>query len=114
MTVKRYEFRNKFKNKLDIYENVFRNRSIKSVIQFNTAKFKYPTDEEIRQLDVTTELWKVGARLYKFADKYYGDPELWWIIAWYNKKPTEGHFEIGDLVYIPLRLESVFKYFNNE
>jgi len=114
MTGKRYETRNKFRNESETYENIFRNRSVNSIIQFNTAKFKYPTPEESSELNVITETWKVGARLYKFADKYYGDPELWWIIAWYNKKPTEGHFNLGDKVYIPLRLENVFKYFDNE
>jgi len=114
MAGKRYEFRNIFKNENELYENIFRKRSIKSVIQYNSAKFKYPTAEEIEDLDVITLRWKLGSRLYKFADQYYGNPELWWIIAWYNQKPTESHFQIGDLVYVPLRLENIFKYFNNQ
>ena len=37
-----------------------------------------------------------------YQKKYYGDAEYWWLIAWYNNKPTESHFKLGDVVYIPL------------
>ena len=40
-------------------------------------------------------MWKLGDRFYKLADQYYGDPTLWWIIAWYNRMPTESHAEGG-------------------
>ena len=47
----------------------------------------------------------MGDKLYKFAHEYYGDPNLWWVIAWYNNKPTDAHFKLGETVYIPRELE---------
>jgi len=36
---------------------------------------------------------------------------MWWVIAWYNQKPTEAHFNVGDVVYIPTPLANVLQYF---
>ena len=52
-------------------------------------------------------VWGLGDRLYKLAHQYYGDPALWWIIAWYNTRPTEAHFKQGDVIRIPLPLNEV-------
>ena len=32
---------------------------------------------------------------------YYNDSKYWWTIALTNSKPTDAHFSIGDIVYIP-------------
>lgn len=113
MAGKRYQYRTTFKNESENYESLFRKRSVESIQQYDTAKFSYPTDEEYYLLNVTKITWKMGDRLYKIAYEYYNDPTLWWIVAWFNKKPTENHFEIGDEVLIPMPLEKLFKYFKN-
>ena len=43
--------------------------------------------------------------MYKYAYEYYGDTNHWWVIAWYNNKPTDSHFNLGDTVYIPFPLD---------
>ena len=60
--------------------------------------------------DTTTHIWKLGDRYHKLASEYYADSELWWVIASYNKKPTEFHLKAGDIVYIPMPLETVLYY----
>jgi hypothetical protein len=45
------------------------------------------------------------------ASEFYGAPELWWLIAWYNKKPTETHFKTGDVIDIPADFHQVMGYF---
>jgi hypothetical protein len=32
---------------------------------------------------------------------------MWWIIAFYNQKPTDAHFTIGEEMYIPVRPSDV-------
>ena len=49
-------------------------------------------------------------KYYKLANQFYGRPGLWWIIALYNKKPTEGHLRRGDIVEIPTPIELVLYY----
>ena len=42
-----------------------------------------------------------GDRLDNLAYEFYGDPRYWWVIAWFNKKPTESHCSLGDIIRIP-------------
>ena len=55
--------------------------------------------------------WGATSKLYNLAAQHYGDPTYWWVIAWYNKKPTEADFNVGDIIYVPLPLEEALEYF---
>ena len=46
-------------------------------------------------------IWNTGDRFSKLAAEHYGDPTLWWVIAYFNKKPTDGHVKVGDQILIP-------------
>jgi hypothetical protein len=74
-----------------------------------------PSEEELRN-DLThiQRVYTMGDRLYKFAYEYYGDVDYWWIIAWYNNKPTDAHFKIGDVVYIPRELDVAIRIATRE
>jgi nucleoid-associated protein YgaU len=56
-------------------------------------------------------IWSSGDRFYKLAHSAYGDSKYWWVIAWYNKTPTEAHVQIGDILYIPLPLERILSLY---
>ena len=75
--------------------------------QYPSLNLKYPSAQQIQSYSIQIETWTLGQRLYKLADKYYGDSQYWWIIAFFNKKPTEQHFSIGDAIQIPLPLNSI-------
>lgn len=81
--------------------------SPKGIKQLPTLNLKYPSQNQILSYTIQSEIWSVGQRLYKLADKYYGDPQYWWVISFFNKKPTEQHFALGDAVQIPLPLSQV-------
>ena len=49
----------------------------------------------------------MGDRYHKLAEAYYGDATYWWVIAWFNKKPTESHISPGDVIRIPTSLGSI-------
>ena len=107
----RYEKRIIFRNKNDLYESVFENRNIKHIRHFNTPKLRYPKPGEIARLQRVTHIWKVGDRYYKLAAKYYGNARYWWVIAWFNQRPTEGHLKQGDRIRIPLPIERILEYY---
>jgi hypothetical protein len=102
----RYQNRKVFKNTDPSYIKQFSSRKIKSILQHGTAKFTWTAD-----LRYEEEYWGVGFRFYKLADKYYGDPSLWWIIPWFNQKPLESDFDAGDIVMIPVPLEQILEIF---
>jgi hypothetical protein len=74
---------------------------------FETINIEYPLFEEILQFDYDDHVWGMGDRYYKLAASYYGDSKYWWIIAWFNKKPTESHIEIGDVIRVPKSLGDI-------
>jgi hypothetical protein len=107
--VSRYSNREIVNNNSPRYKEVREERNIRVLRQFVTPVLKHPSAKEIRSLTVRHETWKVGSKLFKLAKKYYNNPRLWWIIAWYNQKPTEADFKIGDIVEIPTPLEQVLR-----
>tara|TARA_R100000234_G_C4948482_1_gene156235 strand:+ start:356 stop:694 length:339 start_codon:yes stop_codon:yes gene_type:complete len=105
----RYRKRNILINNDDSYNQQFKNRGVNSIEHFATAELKYPKSTELEGVTIHTENYSVGDRYYKFAQKYYGDPNYWWVIAHYNQKPTENLFNIGDVVYIPTPLTRILE-----
>jgi len=54
------------------------------------------------ELEVLEEhVWSKVDKLFKLSIQYYGTKEFWWVIGIINKKPTDAHYQIGDVVYIP-------------
>ena len=108
----RYSSRKTFKNSSERYEKVAEERGIRQVVQYNTPRLKHLNQDAIRRLQRVTHTWRLGDRYYKLAYKHYGSSKYWWVIAWYNRRPTESHVKLGDLIFIPLPLEDVLRYLN--
>ena len=106
----RYDSGRPFVNTHELYEDLFEERGVKYVRQFRTGVMRYPTQAERASLQRVRHVWKLGDRLSKLAHHYYGDSTLWWVIAWYNLRPTEAHFKIGSIVYIPTPLHKVLSF----
>ena len=81
--------------------------NLKNIRQYETPVLYHPNLMERANLATTTHLWSTGDRYYTLADQYYKDSTLWWIIAWYNGRPTESDCLPGDLLTIPLDAEAV-------
>ena len=112
MAYSRYSTRQIFVNDdLNYRDTFFRDRDVSQIDQYETARYTYPTAEQIEDLDIATFRWESRSNLYKAAYDYYGRPELWWVIAWFNRKPTESHFKVGDIVNVPGPLNFVLSLF---
>lgn len=98
----------------EMYDDFFQERRIKQIRQFMTNEIGYPTTAQKMSLETANHVWKIGDRFYKLSYKYYGDSRFWWVIAWYNMKPTEGHVKIGDVLAIPFPLEKVLRFYDKE
>ena len=112
MAISRYsQISSFFNNDLD-YKHVFTKRYglKKGIVMLETNELEYPDFMDILQLEMRTHIWTMGDRYYKLANLYYGDPQYWWIIAQFNKKPTEHHVKMGDLIRVPVPLSDVLSY----
>ena len=96
-------------NRLELYKKAREKRDIPdALVQFRLNQLPTPTVEQISTLHRHPHVWTTGDRLYKLAQEHYGNPTLWWIIAWYNGRPTEGHFKVGDVIQIPTPVEQLY------
>ena len=115
MAGKRYNGRGVFINdEMSYKESLFDKRDIKQMVQYETARFYYPTVAERQNMNVSTINWTATSKLYNLAHQFYGDSSLWWIIAWYNQKPTEAHFSIGDIIHVPNNYTQIMGYFQRQ
>jgi len=110
----RNERREIFLNSNPIYESFLKRRGISSFRHYSKMKIGIITPEEITQLTVIDHIWLTGDRLSKLAFKYYGDTRYWWVLAWFNQKPTDNFCKLGDTIHIPLPLEEVLYYLGRD
>jgi len=110
MANNRYTYRRLFRNRLTRYQEQLKARNVNHIDQYGTPNMTYPDSSELRKLTLIKHIWKQGDRYYKLAHRYYGDKKLWWLIAWYNKAPTESHLKIGQLVEIPTPLDAALSF----
>jgi hypothetical protein len=106
------KFRNRdrfvFSNSSELYENILRRKKITSLKQYGTASFSSLRAK--RSIKTFPHVWTTGDRYYKLASTYFDNPRLWWIIALYNQKPTEGHLKKGDVLRIPVSINLLLYY----
>jgi len=104
----RYKNQTIFTNEEEAYKTYLKkSRGVNNIKQFSTPKMFYPSDLQAKDFRTIKRIWGAGDHYFKLADEYYGQPEMWWVIAFYNQKPTEFHVKPGDVVYIPVPLEAI-------
>ena len=106
----RYIDRRVIRNSTETYEATLEDKGVLVINHYDTPKLRHLSASQVGRLERLTHVWKVGDRYYKLAHEHYGNSKYWWVIAWYNKKPTESHVTLGDLVFIPLPLEKVLRF----
>lgn len=83
----------------DLYFEMFEKRGVKFLKIVRSKDFSPLSGVE---LQIKSEHhWAQGDSFWKLAQRYYRDPKLWWALAIINKKPTDNHCSIGDIIYIP-------------
>ena len=107
----RYKPRNTFVNEGGIYQEFLDDRGISRLRQFRTAQWPTLTNEIRDGFHTKSHVWSISDNYWKLANQFYGDSKLWWVIAWFNQKPTEAHFRVGDIYYIPMPLATALSIF---
>ena len=106
----RYHNTERLINGSDYYSFLRKKRHArKRIIQYATPQLFNPGPTARSSIVTTAYIWKYGDRFYQMASKYYDDPRLWWIIAWYNGTPTEADISPGDTIAIPVSADSALK-----
>ena len=99
-------------NDEEIYEEFREERNTKKITHYATPEFPYLSISHRLNISRVPHLWKAGDRYWKLAAKYYKEPSLWWLIAWFNQKPTESHISVGETILIPKPVSKILQYYN--
>jgi len=110
MTISRYDDREVRINDHEQYKKFFEGRNINFIKQYTTPSLRDFSQKEVNSLTIINHVWSSGDKFWKLSYQFYDKSELWWIIAWFNKVPTESHIQIGDTIYIPTPLDKVLEY----
>jgi len=103
---------NTVRNEEELYEEFFEERGVNGITHYRTAKWNVLTPEIRSKFIREKYVWKAGDSYQKLAFDFYGNPKLWWVLAWYNMAPTEGHMKVGQILYVPKPIEKVLSFFN--
>ena len=107
MGTSRYSNRKIIINNNSLYQQKMLDKAVMNFTQYDTAKLYYISSEDIRDLERITHIWKQGDSFEKISNKYYDDPNYWWVIAYFNQTPTEQHIVVGQSIYVPLPLYEI-------
>ncbi len=88
-------------NESAFYLKQRRARGKKNIQQIRLRPFGAIDEDTRARIIERKDTWKVGSKLYKLATRYYGDQDLWWVIGYYNNKPIDTEWEVGDEILIP-------------
>ena len=103
----RYTRRRIVKNNLPRYESLLEKRQVSNLRHYDTFFLNRIDQEKLRTFEKKTHRWQASDKFFKLASVYYDNPELWWVIAQFNQRPTENHCRPGDLIYIPVPIDKV-------
>ena len=96
-------------NSSKYYAPLRKSRNLKGVHQYETPRMRNPSAAQRAGILSVKHIWSYGDRFYKLADQYYGDPDYWWVIAWYNGVPTEAELYLGNLIVIPTDIQQALR-----
>ena len=91
----------------EVYRDFLNRTGAESITHYGLTTYGDPAQESfLREIDIIQHTLKVGDNMSKLAHKHYGEARYWWIIAWFNSKPTDLHCKIGENILIPTPLEA--------
>jgi len=97
----RYLRRKKAINNEQQYDKIFEKRGVKKITQFRSPFDIFIDQEVLDSIDCHRVVWTSGESYERLAQRFYGNFKQWWVIAAFNRKPTESHAKHGDVIRIP-------------
>lgn len=105
----RYRGNRILRNRSNYYAPLRATRQKNEIRHYATPSMSNPSIPLRAAIPSVAHIWSYGDRLYQLAGQYYGDPEYWWVIAWYNAVPTEAHIHVSNVISIPIDLSEALQ-----
>ena len=95
-------------NNDELYRPFIERLGAEQINHVEIINFGDALDEEfLSNISIKKHIYKTGDSLSKIAHKNYGDVKYWWVLAWFNSRPTDFHCSPGDIIIIPSPLDIV-------
>ena len=91
----------------NLYNYYLQNRNLTKLNHYESPRLA--NIRSFQNIRVINHTWVDGDRFIKLADRYYSDPTLWWVIAYYNLMPTEIYVIPGMIIQIPFPIEDIVR-----
>jgi hypothetical protein len=80
MSINRYSNRRIKYNQSELIQKILDIKNINGIRHYVSPQFKIPTYLDRVNIKTVGAVWKRGDRLSKYAERYYLDSQLWWVI----------------------------------
>lgn len=102
----RFTSAEKLTNNSEQYEDILKQKNIKSLVQYKTFKFNNLKNLDSYNLDSIIHSVQPYEKLYQISQKYYDSPEYGWLILYTNKISNELDMTEGTVlrIYFPLNV----------
>lgn len=106
----RYRDRKIVANDMNEYKNLFEPRNLKLLKHHRQENELNLPDSFKDNIVIQQEIWSQDTKLHKLSYKYYRTTEYWWVIGLINNKPTDVEWQIGDVVSVPVGVNSIIEF----
>lgn len=110
----RYNYVKTFNNDDELYKKDLIEKDKLFINQYESVKLRQLLESEYDAFDLKSHTWTQGDTLEKLSSLYYLNPRYWFLLAYFNNKPTEFHVANGDTIYIPMPLQKVLNFYNSK
>lgn len=110
----RYNQVKTFDNDNELYKKELSQKDKLFYRQYESVKLNMLLESDFEEFDIKSHIWVQGDTFEKLSSLYYGNPRFWFLLAYFNNKPTEFHVENGGVIYIPMPLQKVLNFYNKK
>jgi len=89
------------------YDYLFEGRDTKIIYVLAMDQMNALSGADRRAISTRRYTWRPYDQYWKVAQRFYGDTRLWFIIAYYNKAPTEFHLKPGQDIFVPTSAQAI-------
>ena len=92
-------------NNSEIYDDFFKDRGVNNIKHNSLGSIGLNFNQE--NYASRDHVWRKGDTLIRLANTYYRDFSYWYVIGYFNKKPVDSMYELGETIKVPLNPDNI-------
>lgn len=92
-------------NNSEIYQDFFEERGVKKILHNSVPNINFNFNQEAHAYK--KHIWRKGDTLIRLSNKYYQTFSYWHVIGFFNKKPIDTMYLLGEEIKIPINVTTI-------